>query len=72
MTRGEMEKITLAMYKIAMVEEAINNVEVWEAIGPNGMEQVDNLHQAISTLACVVLEDVNRSIELGRQIEGKA
>ena len=63
MTRGEMKKVTLALYKIAIVEETINQVEVWDALGPNGIENVYHLQEAISELSRMISDDVDWSIK---------
>ena len=69
MMRGELTKVTSALHKIAEVEEKINNLEVWDAIGPNGIETVDILQEAIKELATVVLDQVESSIRLRSKTE---
>ena len=56
MTRGELSKIALALNKVAEVEETINNVEVWEHLGPDGIDNVYKLRLAINTLANVIAD----------------
>ena len=69
MTKGESEQIAFALYKIAKVEEVINNILVWDAIGPNGIDRVYDLHEAMNALARVIVDDTDRSIKLKNQTE---
>jgi len=62
MTRGEIGKVAFALYKIAEVEEVINDVTVWDAIGPDGIENVHKLKDAINALANVLADHTERKI----------
>ena len=69
MTKGERKKVALAIYKIAKVEERINDVSVWEALDPNGIEYVGHLNDAMYELTSVLLEDLNHGIKLRKETE---
>jgi len=69
MTRGERKKVALAIYKIAKVEERINDATVWEYLDPNGIEYVGHLNDAMYELASVLLEDLEHSIRLRKKTE---
>jgi len=60
---------SLAIYKIAKVEERINDVTVWEYLDPNGIEYVGHLNDAMYELASVLLEDLEHSIRLRKKTE---
>lgn len=57
MTRGESIKITEALFRIAEVKEVIGQVEVWEHLGPDGLDYVRKLKRAMHLLADVITED---------------
>ena len=69
MTKGERKKVALAIYKITKVEERINDVAVWEALDPNGIEYVDHLNDAMYELTSVLLEDLKHGIKLRKETE---
>jgi len=64
MTQGEGKQVALALYKIAIIEELINKVEVWPHLGPNGIDAVHDLNVAIYALAHVIADDASHSIRL--------
>ena len=47
MTKGELKKVALALYKMAEVEEKVNDVIVWDAIGEDGMTVVSDIQTAM-------------------------
>ena len=71
MTKGELEKVALALYKITKVEGKINDVTVWDSLGPNGIESVDDLNDAISELTHVIYSHAVHSIELRSKVSGR-
>lgn len=66
---GELEKVSLALYKIAKVEAVINDVSVWDSMGPDGINNVHILHEAMSELAHVISNHVDRGIKLKHETE---
>jgi len=69
MTKGELTGVTFALYKIAKVEEKINDVLVWDAMGPDGIDYVNCLHEAMSELSHRISDDLDHIIKLKRETE---
>lgn len=64
MKKGELVRVTRALYKMAEVEEKVNNVMVWDAIGENGIDIVRETHEAMSTLNSLIQEHLTHAQEL--------
>ena len=47
MKKGELKKVALALYKMAEVEEKVNDIIVWDAIGEDGITVVSDIQAAM-------------------------
>lgn len=63
---GDMSKLTYALYKLAEVEEKINDGHVVRAIGPEGREAIENLHTAINLVSGVITQYTDYTKNLPR------
>lgn len=61
---GDMSKLTFALYKLAEVEERINDGAVLKAIGHDGRETIEDLHTAINLVSGIITQytDYTRNI----------
>lgn len=53
---GDLSKLTFALYKLAEVEERINDHPVIRAIGPDGRECIEDLHIAMNLVSGIVTQ----------------
>lgn len=61
MTKGELSNIAYALFKISIIEENINKVEVMDAIGNGGIEIVQDAQDALNALAQMIVDHTDRS-----------
>ena len=61
MKKGELKKITLALYKMAEVEEKVNNIMVWDAIGEDGINVVGDIQAAMFELTEVISDHLRHA-----------
>ena len=54
MTKGELKKVALALYKMTEVEEKVNDIVVWDAIGEDGIKVVGDIQAAMFELTEVI------------------
>ena len=61
MKKGEMKKVALALYKMAEVEEKVNNIIVWDAIGEDGINVVSDIQTAMFELTEVISDHLRHA-----------
>ena len=61
MKKGEMKKVALALYKMAEVEAKVNNIEVWDAIGEDGINVVSDIQTAMFELTEVISDHLRHA-----------
>ena len=61
MTKGELKKVALALYKMAEVEEKVNDVIVWDAIGEDGIKVVGDIQAAMFELTEVISDHLRHA-----------
>lgn len=62
MCKGEITKVTLALYKMAKAKEEFSNVEYIKDV--DSLEAINNLDLAMNTLARMILDDTHHNIKL--------
>ena len=68
MTKGENVKVSLALYKMAMVENAINDIDFIK--DEKSLETINDVHIAMNILAQMIVDDTDRSIKLRNETRG--
>ena len=61
MKKGELKKVALALYKMAEVEAKVNNIEVWDAIGEDGINVVSDIQTAMFELTEVISDHLRHA-----------
>ena len=61
MKKGELKKVALALYKMAEVEAKVNNIEVWDAIGEDGINVVSDVQTAMFKLTEVISDHLRHA-----------
>ena len=61
MKKGELQKVALALYKMAEVEAKVNDVIVWGAIGDDGIDVVSDVQTAMFELTEVISDHLRHA-----------
>lgn len=61
MTKGELKKAALALYKMAEVEEKVNDIVVWDVIGEDGMTVVSDIQAAMFEITKMISDHIRHA-----------
>lgn len=71
MKKDELKKVTLALYKMAEVEEKVNDIIVWDAIGEDGINVVSDIQTAMLELTEVISDHLRHAAVLRTSVRLK-